>query len=56
MAEVIKHAFIYDRAFLEEPLNIRSLHDITSDQLNDMIFKGISIKASVVQQDEKKRG
>ncbi|MED0586821.1 3-dehydroquinate synthase [Bacillus subtilis] len=56
MAEVIKHAFIYDRAFLEELLNIHSLRDITSDQLNDMIFKGISIKASVVQQDEKEEG
>jgi 3-dehydroquinate synthase len=56
MAEVIKHAFIYDKAFLKDLLDIHSLNDITSEQLNDMIFKGISIKASVVQQDEKEEG
>lgn len=42
--------------FWRSLLNIHSLRDITSDQLNDMIFKGISIKASVVQQDEKEEG
>ncbi|MCI4139875.1 3-dehydroquinate synthase, partial [Bacillus vallismortis] len=37
-------------------LHIHSLHDITISQLNEMIFKGMSIKASVVQQDEKEEG
>ncbi|MCY8933441.1 3-dehydroquinate synthase [Bacillus atrophaeus] len=56
MAEVIKHAFIYDQAFLEELLSIQALDDINSEQLNEMIYKGISIKSSVVNQDEKEEG
>lgn len=56
MVEVIKYVFIYDRVFLEELLNICLLCDIISDQLNDMIFKGILIKVFVVQQDEKEEG
>ncbi|MGM0859259.1 3-dehydroquinate synthase [Bacillus atrophaeus] len=56
MAEVIKHAFIYDKAFLEELLSIQALNDINSEQLNEMIYKGISIKSSVVNQDEKEEG
>ncbi|MCY8909368.1 3-dehydroquinate synthase [Bacillus atrophaeus] len=56
MAEVIKHAFIYDQAFLEKLLSIQALDDINSEQLNEMIYKGISIKSSVVNQDEKEEG
>ncbi|MGO4898861.1 3-dehydroquinate synthase [Bacillus sp. GM2] len=56
LAEVIKHAFIRDEAFLNELLKIDSIKAITTGQLSEMVYKGISIKAEVVSQDEREQG
>ncbi|GJJ26229.1 3-dehydroquinate synthase [Bacillus velezensis] len=56
MAEVIKHAFIADHAFLEKLLTFDTLQGLTSADLNEMIYKGISIKSAVVREDEKEEG
>ncbi|MDA7025643.1 3-dehydroquinate synthase [Bacillus sp. CLL-7-23] len=56
LAEVIKHAFIHDEAFLKDLFTIDSIVKITTEQLNDMIYKGVSIKAAIVSQDEREEG
>ncbi|KXZ22012.1 3-dehydroquinate synthase [Bacillus nakamurai] len=56
MAEVIKHALIADHVFLEQLLGLQTLNGLTSDDLNEMIYKGISIKSAVVHEDEKEEG
>ncbi|MCY8564591.1 3-dehydroquinate synthase [Bacillus sonorensis] len=56
LAEVIKHAFIHDEAFLHKLLKIKSIDAITNEQLNDMVYKGISIKSAIVSQDEREAG
>ncbi len=56
-AEVIKHACIADENLLHKLMNeVRSFNDLSNDILYDSIGKGISIKAKIVEQDEKEHG
>ncbi|AOH55516.1 3-dehydroquinate synthase [Peribacillus muralis] len=56
-AEVIKHSLIADHDFYQWlKSNIVDLNDITDEQFMTMIKKGISIKAAIVEEDEKEMG
>ncbi|MFJ7754126.1 3-dehydroquinate synthase [Peribacillus muralis] len=56
-AEVIKHSLIADNDFYQWlKSNIVDLNDITDEQFMTMIKKGISIKAAIVEEDEKEMG
>ena len=52
MAEVIKHAFISNGAWLEELLAIRDFKDMAQEELNQHLEKGIAVKAAIVEEDE----
>ena len=51
-AEIIKEAFISDSVFLNELLTI-NINNLTSEQLSNHLYKGIKIKAEIVEADEK---
>jgi len=51
-AELIKEAYIYDEAFLQE-LFTCNLQNINNLPLIDHLYQGIAIKANIVEQDEK---
>lgn len=51
-AEIIKEAFISDSDFLTELLEV-SLHQLTDEQLSEHLYKGIKIKADIVEADER---
>ncbi|WLR53094.1 3-dehydroquinate synthase [Bacillus tianshenii] len=56
-AEVIKHALIRDESFyhwLQE--NVTSIKQLRDDKLVYALKKGITVKASVVKEDEKEQG
>ncbi|RKL67587.1 3-dehydroquinate synthase [Salipaludibacillus neizhouensis] len=56
-AEVVKHGFIKDTAFLEWlEKKVMSFSDIPSDILNEMLRRSIAVKAEIVQEDEKENG
>lgn len=56
-AEVIKHGFIQDHAFLDWLVNDFPPRDQLSPELiRDMLKRSIAIKANVVQQDEREKG
>ncbi|MFD6440245.1 3-dehydroquinate synthase [Peribacillus sp. NPDC060186] len=56
-AEVIKHSLIADKEFYRWlKSNIVDLNNITDEQFLTMITKGIGIKASIVEEDEKEIG
>lgn len=55
-AEVIKHALISSEVFLSELMSIRSLTELSKDELAHMLYQGIQVKASIVQEDEKEQG
>ncbi|TKD57268.1 3-dehydroquinate synthase [Bacillus sp. S2(2019)] len=55
-AEVIKHALISSEVFLSELMSIRSLAELSKDELAHMLYQGIQVKASIVQEDEKEHG
>ncbi|WP_203361895.1 3-dehydroquinate synthase [Bacillus sp. REN10] len=56
-AEVIKHALIADRAFLQEIMkNVSSLDDLTDDFLAYCLERGIEIKGTIVSEDEREQG
>lgn len=56
-AEVIKHGLIRDPAFFEWLIeNISNLEELTEEQLNYMLKKGIQIKGSIVSEDETEKG
>lgn len=56
-AEVIKHGLIWDRSFAEWLMNASdSLLHREPEQLQQAIYRGCQIKASVVSQDEKELG
>ncbi|MGE6629530.1 3-dehydroquinate synthase [Bacillus sp. NPDC077027] len=55
-AEVIKHALISSEHFLQDLMTISSLKEISKEQLADMLYKGIQVKASIVAEDEKEQG
>ncbi|WP_298828070.1 3-dehydroquinate synthase [uncultured Planococcus sp.] len=52
MAEVIKHAFISNEEWLAELLSIRDFADISQEDLNRHLEKGIAVKAAIVEEDE----
>ncbi|MGH2317605.1 3-dehydroquinate synthase [Planococcus sp. SE5232] len=52
MAEVIKHAFISNEEWLAELLAIRDFADISQEDLNRHLEKGIAVKAAIVEEDE----
>lgn len=51
-AELIKEAFISDKDFLNELFEIK-LIELTDEQLSEHLYKGIKVKADIVEQDEK---
>ncbi|MFS0656527.1 3-dehydroquinate synthase [Bacillus sp. 179-C3.3 HS] len=55
-AEVLKHALISSEDFLSELMSIRSLVELSKDELAHMLYRGIQVKASIVQEDEKEQG
>lgn len=56
-SEVIKHALIADEDFYKWLVdNIQDLANISDEQFFTMIKRGIEIKASVVEEDEKEAG
>jgi 3-dehydroquinate synthase len=56
-AEVIKHALIQDSDFYDWiRLNIRDFTDLTGDNLQHSLVRGIEIKGVIVSQDEKETG
>lgn len=52
MAEVIKHAFISNEEWLAELLAIRDFKDMSQEDLNRHLEKGIAVKAAIVEEDE----
>lgn len=54
-AELIKEAMLSDEYFLEDILSTKLTEELSDDMI-DFIEKGIKIKASIVQQDEKEMG
>lgn len=51
-AELIKEAFISDVEFVNELLEI-NIKDLTNEQLSEHLYKGIKVKADIVEADEK---
>ena len=52
MAEVIKHAFISNEEWLEDLLAIKNFEELTEEDLNLHLEKGIAVKAAIVEEDE----
>lgn len=56
-AEVIKHGLIADMDFYDWLVsNIKSLNEITEEQLSYSLIKGMGVKGSIVAEDEKETG
>lgn len=56
-AEVVKHALIADREFLENLMNhITSFNQLNGEKLTMILKRGIEIKRDIVSQDEKENG
>ncbi|UQD52553.1 3-dehydroquinate synthase [Bacillus methanolicus] len=56
-AEVIKHGLIKDRDLFEWlQSNIKSLENLSNDDLQFMLARGIQVKESIVSKDEKETG
>ncbi|ADH99632.1 3-dehydroquinate synthase [Salisediminibacterium selenitireducens] len=56
-AEVIKHGFIRDPEFLSSLVNeFPKRENLTGSQVNQMLEYSISIKASIVEEDEREQG
>src|SRR5699024_1654322 len=51
-AELIKEAFIADEAFLQQLWQI-TLNRLSPEQIKQHLYKGIQIKANIVEQDER---
>ncbi|UOQ47580.1 3-dehydroquinate synthase [Gracilibacillus caseinilyticus] len=52
-AEVVKHGFISNEAYLSDILKVDLTKELRPKVLSDHIQKGIAVKASIVEQDEK---
>lgn len=52
MAEVIKHAFISNEAWLEELLSVKSFAELSDEQMMLHLERGIAVKAAIVEEDE----
>jgi 3-dehydroquinate synthase len=56
-AEVIKHALIQDATFYNQiRTKVDNLYDISPELLIDVLVRGIEIKGTIVNQDEKETG
>lgn len=56
MAEVIKHAFISNEAWLDELLAIRDFKQLEDEEMALHLEKGIAVKAAIVEEDEYETG
>ncbi|MGP4041336.1 3-dehydroquinate synthase [Gracilibacillus sp. D59] len=52
-AEVVKHGFISDHAYLKDILDVDLTKEIEPIVMSDHLQKGIAVKAKIVEQDEK---
>lgn len=52
MAEVIKHAFISNEAWLAELLEVQSFNELTDEDWMLHLERGIAVKAAIVEEDE----
>lgn len=52
-AEVVKHGFISDAAYLQDILEVDLTEEINPKKMTDHLRKGISVKAKIVELDEK---
>ncbi|UCZ54780.1 3-dehydroquinate synthase [Bacillus shivajii] len=56
-AEVIKHGFISDPKLLQWLLNnVHSFDSLTMEQMTNMLIDSISVKAKIVEEDEREKG
>ncbi len=53
LAEMFKHGLIYDREYWEV---LQHLSELTTDDLEDLIYHSVVIKNQIVQQDPKEQG
>lgn len=56
MSEVIKHGFIQDSHLLDACLKLPSFKEVSSSSLQNLLMKGIKVKAQIVAEDEKEKG
>ncbi|MFD1030868.1 3-dehydroquinate synthase [Metaplanococcus flavidus] len=56
MAEVIKHAFISNEAWLDELLAINDFNKLGEEELALHLERGIAVKAAIVEEDEYETG
>ncbi|HSJ38522.1 MAG TPA: 3-dehydroquinate synthase [Planococcus sp. (in: firmicutes)] len=56
MAEVIKHAFISNGAWLDELLAIKDVSRLSDEELAVHLERGIAVKAAIVEEDEYETG
>ncbi len=56
MAEVIKHAWIHDQDMLQTCFKLDTFSEESKDVVEHLLWKGISIKADIVAEDEKEQG
>ncbi|MDC3413050.1 3-dehydroquinate synthase [Aquibacillus sp. 3ASR75-11] len=52
-AEIVKHALIDNASFFQDVVQHRSIYSISNEVLIDHLLRGIKVKASIVQEDEK---
>jgi len=56
MAEVIKHAWIHDQNMLQTCFDLNSFSEEDLKVIEHLLWKGISIKANIVEEDERETG
>lgn len=56
MAEVIKHAWIHDEEMLQTCLSLNTFSNESADQIEQLLWQGITIKANIVAADEREQG
>lgn len=54
-AELVKEAFISDKEYLDTLLKT-SLHHVSSEQIEDHLYKGMTVKSNIVGRDERDQG
>ncbi|MCZ0701862.1 3-dehydroquinate synthase [Natronobacillus azotifigens] len=52
-AEIVKHSFIHDQPFWEDIEEVDLTKPLLDDQLMNHLFRGIQVKANIVELDEK---
>ncbi|QHE52515.1 3-dehydroquinate synthase [Pontibacillus sp. HMF3514] len=56
MAEIIKHAWIHDPTMLSTCFELEQFSEEPKEVIEHLLWKGISIKANIVEEDEKEHG